>query len=1183
MKNILTLFVLSFLPVILVSQTTTDTENWIKTKTYKKDTATVITNPTLLEAKMQIQYFDGLGRPKQIIDYGMSGNGKDLVTHIEYDPYGRQVKEFLPYESVLTSTLAFRPSASTEVVTFYNTPAFGNTQNPYSEKKLENSPLNRILKQGFPGTNWAVTTNNNDHTVKYAYGTNVATSVRAFKAIATWDASTKTYLISFSGNSSSYFAANMLYKTVVYDENTTLGETNKGTEKYTDIEGRVVLERTNYVNTGGGGYLIVHDTYYVYDQFGNLTYVIPPAVDLTANVTQTILDNMCYQYKYDHRNRLVEKKLPGKQWEYIVYDKLDRVRATGPVLSPFTNSSTSGWLITKYDKYNRPVLTAYQDATITSAARKTFQDNVDNISYQLNESKSTTNTNVSGVLFRYTTVSYPVNGYNPLTVQYYDDYLFDNAPVNPTDFALILGQEVRNPFTSKNICKTLPTGEWVRLLETSGSVNGNYLYSLFKKDRMASSISSKTLYTGGGYVKTNVAVDFEGKVTPKYTYHKKTSGSTELVITENMVYTAQSRLYTHKHNMITPNHELLSCNTYDALGRLKSKKVGNTETTPLQKIDYSYNIRGWLNRINNYPNLTDTPSDLFTFKLQYDSTGYTDISKQYNANISETYWKTSTDNKERRYGYLYDDLNRMKNSYYKNVTTGSIYNTYNEGLSYDKNGNITSLQRNGGIEVQNSSTSIDNLTYYYDPSIKNRLVKVIDATNNIDGFDDDGTGTLASDPSNDYAYDAFGNMTKDENKTITAITYDHLNLPLKITFSSGYTIQYIYDALGTKMKKTVTQGSTVNTTEYLNEFQYLNGTLQFIQHAEGYVKYTAGGSSGFYNYVYHIKDHLGNIRVSFTKQLTNNTAKLLKENHYYTFGLKHPYNSTEFDYYYNTSTSSLSIGPMTNSNRYQYNSKEWQNELSLNLYDYGARMFDPAIGRWGVVDPLAEKYQSWSPYNYVYNNPLKFVDPTGMGPEDWYRNNKTGEYVWKEGSGKQKGFTHIGLTRFSSIDNNLFYWRGENDVVAITNENSNRFRLLAIEGGIKESKYGLHIINASIQNRLDKNFEGAENFEDLLTYKQYNAINEPNYINFDKFLDDNYKFNGRKGNEFLEKVKDVLYSNSVDVLKSKYNMKEANLILGYSHNGQSLFGKYRYEITFDKKSTLITNVESSKNTFPDLK
>ncbi|MBK7094179.1 MAG: hypothetical protein IPH57_03615 [Saprospiraceae bacterium] len=433
------------------------------------------------------------------------------------------------------------------------------------------------------------------------------------------------------------------------------------------------------------------------------------------------------------------------------------------------------------------------------------------------------------------------------------------------------------------------------------------------------------------------------------------------------------------------------------MGRLKTKLVGNTTSSPLQKIDYAYNVRNWMNRINNTANLTDLVNDLFAFRINYDSisNNYTDVIKQYNSNICETYWKTSTDNKERRYGYLYDDLNRMKNSYYKNVTTGSIYNTYNEGLSYDKNGNITSLQRNGGIEVQNSTTQIDNMTYYYDPLIKNRLMKVIDATNNVSGFDDDGTGTLASDPSNDYAYDAFGNMTKDENKTITAITYDHLNLPLKITFSSGYTIQYIYDALGTKMKKTVTQGSTVNTTEYLNEFQYLNGTLQFIQHAEGYVKYTVGGSSGFYNYVYHIKDHLGNIRVSFTKQLTNNTAKLLKENHYYPFGLKHPYNSTEFDYYYNTSTSSLSIGPMTNSNRYQYNSKEWQNELSLNLYDYGARMFDPAIGRWGVVDPLAEKYQSWSPYNYVYNNPLKFVDPTGMGPDDSYYD-EDGNFLYKD-------------------------------------------------------------------------------------------------------------------------------------------------------------------------------------------
>lgn len=966
---------MSLIPFLTICQTT-DTENWIKTKTYKTAQTTALQNPTPAQAKMQIQYFDGLGRPKQVIDYGMSGNGKDLVTHIGYDDYGRQVKEFLPYESSGVS-LKFRSLAPDTVSTFYNTSAFGNTQNPFSQKQLENSPLNRIQKQGFPGTNWAVTSNNNDHTVKYVYGTNIASNVRAFKAIATWNATNKTYDISFSGTYTSYYAANMLYKTVVYDENTTLGEANKGTEKYTDIEGRVVLERTNFVNTGGGGYLIVHDTYYVYDQFGNLTYVIPPAVTLTANVTQAILDNMCYQYKYDHRNRLVEKKLPGKQWEYIVYDKLDRVRATGPVLSPFTNNPNPGWLITKYDKFNRPVLTAFQDATITSLARKLFQDNVENTTYQLNESKSTVNSTVSGVSFRYTTVSYPVNGYNSLTVQYYDDYLFDNGPVNPTNFVLVLGQTVRNPFTSKNICKTLPTGNWIRLTETSGAVNAKTNYSLYKDDRLASHIVDNLVYTGGDNTKTITEIDFEGKVKQKQISHKK--GSNSVINTyEVLTYSDQSRLNTHTHQVNSLPVELLSSNTYDPIGRLKTKLVGNNSSSPLQKIDYAYNVRNWMNRINNTGNLNDVVNDLFAFKINYDSisNNYTDVLKQYNGNICETYWKTSTDNKERRYGYLYDDLNRMRDSYYKNVTTSSINYTYNEGLSYDKNGNITSLQRNGGVEVQNSTTQIDNMTYYYDPYIKNRLMKVIDATNNVSGFDDDGTGTLASDPSNDYAYDANGNMTKDENKAITAITYNHLNLPVKISFSTGYTIEYLYDALGTKVKKTVTQGSTVTTTDYREGFQYLGGVLQFIQHAEGYVNYLNAGG-GKYNYVFNYLDHLGNVRASFTKDPATNLPKLIKENHYYPFGLKHSYNSTEWDFYYNIGTGTVYLSQPINKFKYQYNGKEFQSEFSLNLYDYGARMFDPAIGRWGVVDAKAEKFIKWSPYSYVLNSPLVLIDPDG--------------------------------------------------------------------------------------------------------------------------------------------------------------------------------------------------------------
>ena len=233
----------------------------------------------------------------------------------------------------------------------------------------------------------------------------------------------------------------------------------------------------------------------------------------------------------------------------------------------------------------------------------------------------------------------------------------------------------------------------------------------------------------------------------------------------------------------------------------------------------------------------------------------------------------------------------------------------------------------------------------------------------------------------DYTYDTNGNMTQDKNKGITGIEYSHLNLPTTVNFGTSNKIEYIYDATGVKQKKIVSTGTT---TEYAGNYIYEKTTvgeqLKFFNQPEGYVE--PDGSGGF-DYVYQYKDHLGNVRLTYSDADLNGSidpnTEILSENNYYPGGLLHKgYNNV------------VSANANSSAEKYKYNGKELQDDLGLGLYDYGARMYDPAIWRWNGVDPLAEKYVSISPYVYVANNPINAIDPDGR---DIWEINKQGKVI----------------------------------------------------------------------------------------------------------------------------------------------------------------------------------------------
>ena len=514
-----------------------------------------------------------------------------------------------------------------------------------------------------------------------------------------------------------------------------------------------------------------------------------------------------------------------------------------------------------------------------------------------------------------------LSGSRLLTVNYYDNYDFLGKNGFPA-YAYDSSME-SSGYGTKSDARGMLTGSVTGL---AGDGAGQ-LYSVVYYDRRSRPVQRQGSNSLGGKETEYTAYNFTGQPTRLRHVHTA-QGKAARTEVRTYSYDHAGRLLTVKHKLDALGEVTLVNNVYDDLGRLQSKSLHGSA---VNKQTYTYNIRGWL---------TGVSGSKFTQNLYY-NTGNGVV--KYNGSISSMTWKAGNESTVRGYKFTYDGLDRLLNAIYgETAGISTNANRFSENVTnYDKNGNIKGLQRYGQTGAS-AYGLIDNLTFTLNGNRLNRVDDAVTASTYGGGFEfKDGVKQA-----NEYAYDANGNLTKDLNKGITGISYNCLNLPNAVTFSDGSTITYTYGADGTKLRTVHKIGSATTTTDYCGNVIYENGVQKLLLTEEGYV--TLSDSK----YHYYLKDHQGNNRV-----VINQSGTVEETNHYYPFG--------------GVFASAGSIQP------YKYNGKEFDNKKGLNWYDYGARHYDAALGRFTTNDRFAEKYYSMSPYQYGANNPVNNIDVNG--------------------------------------------------------------------------------------------------------------------------------------------------------------------------------------------------------------
>jgi RHS repeat-associated protein len=880
---------------------------------------------TLLKHRQTTEFFDGLGRSLQTVIKSGHADGNDIISHHVYDEVGRESIQYLPYARFAYNSQGnFNHTPKYNIEQFYQA---SQGQQPYSKTIYENSPLNRTLKHMAPGKSWVgsgrgVETN-------ATVSTDPGYSPSGFNpnhyvvngAYPRFEFNSATSTVSYKGN----YPEGKLFVTSVKDEDGLL------TEEVKDIQGRVLMTRTLARN--GHPPLFPSNapvqmfpvnfnyTFYIYDDLDRLRIVMPPGLitptfgisNTTNNNVTThtytyvwseptleMVNNLCYINNYNGRGSIIEKKIPGKEFEYYIYDKRDRL-----VLYQDGNLRSLGkWQYNFYDGLNRLTISGLINLTGTR---------------EIVQAQALDPTNIPGGSWRMV-----VQNYNPSTIveiygiyvigaehmifNYYDNYDLVPAwsdaskiPLPPSGDATVV------PSIFSNSTKGMLTSTKFKILDPANPSVTNWITKLYYYDDKGRLIQTVSDNIKGGKDYNSQLYFFQGMQYQSLTHHhnpgaQPIQGATtalnhlklDKIYRRNLGQGGNEQVWQIQQSINDGTPYNLAYYDYDHLGRTVIKQF------PMVNVLQEYNIRGWLKLIHaRNPMYQD--STYFRENLYYDD-GFE--SKLYNGNIAGITWNNygvipADDTKRNAYGYSYDMLGRLTHAEYRNNHSlpgswekdNKDYSVSN--INFDDRGNILGMVQMGN-DIS-GPIEMDKLTYQYSPN-SNKLLKVSDngatsTTTPLPDFRDNANLT------EEYTYDNNGNLLSDANKGITSIIYNHFNKPQIITVQGKGTITYVYDAMGNCLKKTVfnEQTQTTEVWDYMGSFVYKNNVLQYIMNEEGRSRpeiVQNGPQAGATKFVYDyfIKDHLGNVRTTLAAEpssheyyarheiATANSEQLLFEN-----------------------------------------------------------------------------------------------------------------------------------------------------------------------------------------------------------------------------------------------------------------------------------------------------------------